>query len=101
MIDPAHLHLETMASGHLTLVLREGAEWGEFGAFATGLMARLDGEVVSRADSPVERVWTVRVRGVDLWLAFDDWHHRYEFNSRDDAGDALLATLEAELRGPN
>ena len=63
MIDPAHLRIETMASGHLTLVLRENASWADFEIFAPQFLAAHGGTVVHKADSPVERVWTVKFGG--------------------------------------
>jgi hypothetical protein len=86
-----------MASGRLSLILREGAEWGGFEQFANGFLSSVGGEVVSRADSPVERVWTVRVRGETFWLAFDDWHGRTELSAQSVGGDAVLTALAAEL----
>jgi len=56
MIDPAHLHIETMESGHLTLVLRENADWADFESFARDFLAAYGGGIVDRADSAVERI---------------------------------------------
>ena len=82
-----------MASGHLTLVLRENAAWEEFGAFATGFLAEVGGMVLSRADAPVDRVWTVQIGSAEVWLAFDDLMARFEINARDEAGDACVRAL--------
>jgi hypothetical protein len=98
-IHPDHVRLERMASGCLSLILREEADWSDFDAFAAELLALVDGQVLSRADSAVERVWTVRVRGQELWLAFDDWHHHFELSARDSDGDDILRALAAELGG--
>ena len=46
MIDPTHLRIETMASGHLTLVLRENASWADFEIFAPQFLAAHGGTVV-------------------------------------------------------
>jgi Protein of unknown function (DUF3630) len=97
LIDPAHLRLDRMATGQLSLVLREGAAWSEFATFATEFLALCDGQVLSRADSPVERVWSVRIRGQDFWLAYDDWHGRYELDARSTAASAVAEDLAAEL----
>jgi hypothetical protein len=93
VIDPAHLRIEPMASGHLTLVLRENAVWEEFAAFAEAFLVEVGGMVVSRLDGPVDRVWTVRIGGAEIWLAFDDPTARFEINARDDAGDACVQAL--------
>jgi hypothetical protein len=97
MIDPAHLRIETMASGHLTLVLREDASWADFEIFAPQFLAAHGGVPIEKADSPVERVWTVTLDGAALWLAFDDYAARFELNARDAEGDAVLKALAARL----
>jgi hypothetical protein len=91
-----HLRLERMASGHLALVLRERADWDGLDDLADELLRIVGGLITSRADSPVERVWTVRIGGEDFWLAFDDWQGRTELAARGARGDAILtAMLEA------
>jgi hypothetical protein len=91
--------IERMASGNLTLILREG-EWEAFDTFADDFLRQVGGAVISRADSPVERVWSVRIRGEDFWLAFDDWHHHYELSARSERGNAIVTALAAELGEP-
>ena len=100
MIDPAHLRIETMASGHLTLVLRQNADWADFESFAHDFLAAHDGVVVDRADSAVERVWTVTIGHATLWLAFDDFQARFEINSKDAAGDTTVRALAQTLGLP-
>jgi hypothetical protein len=97
MIDPAHLRIETMESGHLTLVLREDAAWTDFEIFAPQFLAAHGGILVDRADSPVERVWTVKFGDAEVWLAFDDLMARFEINSKDAAGDACVRRLAEKL----
>ena len=89
--------LESMASGHLTLVLRDNVDWSAFESFAKDFLSVHGGEALSRADTPVERVWTVQLRGVKFWLSFDDFHNRYELNARDDEGDKILSALAADF----
>jgi hypothetical protein len=88
-----------MASGHLTLILREGGGWHGFEAFADAFLSPLGAAATSRADSPVDRVWTVHIRGEEFWLAFDDWHNRYELSARSAEGDAILTELAAQYGG--
>jgi hypothetical protein len=100
IVDPAHVRIEQMASGHLTLVLREQAVWEDFEAFANGFLDAIGGATVSRVDSPVDRVWTVRIGGAEVWLAFEDLLARFEIDARDDAGDACVRTLAARFGAP-
>jgi hypothetical protein len=88
-----------MASGHLALILLEDAGWEGFEAFACGLVERLGGEVLERNDTPVERVWSVRIGAAAVWLAYDDAFARYELNARDAEGDALVLKLATTLGG--
>ena len=97
MIDPAHLRIETMGSGHLTLVLREDASWSDFEIFAPRFLTEHGGTVVDKADSPVDRIWTVQLDGAKLSLVLDDYMARFELDARDAAGDAVLSTLAAKL----
>jgi hypothetical protein len=97
MIDPAHLRIEIMTSGRLTLVLRENASWADFEIFAPQFLAAHGGTVIDRADSPVERVRTVKFGSAEVWLAFDDAMARFEINSKDAAGDACVRRLAQKL----
>ena len=97
MIDPAHLQIETMASGHLTLVLRENASWADFEFFAPQFLTAHGGTVVHKADSPVERVWTVKFGDAQVWLSFDDALARFEIDANDTAGDACIRRLAQKL----
>ena len=97
MINPAHLRIETMASGHLTLVLCQNADWSGFESFARDFLAAHSGTVIDRADSAVERVWTVAIGNAKLWLAFDDFQARFEINAKDAAGDAAVRALAQTL----
>jgi len=99
-IDPAQVRIERMASGHLTLVLREQACWEDFEAFANDFLATVGGSTESRVDSPVDRVWTVRIGGAEVWLAYEDLLARFEIDARDDAGDACVRTLAARFGLP-
>ena len=89
----AAVKLERMASGHLNLVLRERGDWAGFDAFANEFLSKVDGELICRVDSPVDRVWTVRIGGEEFWLAFDDWQACYELSSRSVLGDAIIESL--------
>src|SRR5262245_39069672 len=89
--------VERMVSGNLSLILLETAQWEEFDVFASEFLQRVGGALVSRADSAVDRVWTVRIRGEDFWLAFDDWHSHYELSARTDRGNTIVTTLAARF----
>jgi|SRR5262245_34638419 len=89
--------VERMVSGNLSLILREAAQWEEFDVFASEFLARFGGALLSRADSAVDRVWTVRIRGEDFWLAFDDLYSHYELSARTDRGDIVVVALAAQF----
>ena len=57
----------------MSLSLTQSLRWSEFPEYAETLAAALDGRILSRADSPVERVWTILIRGQEYWLAFQDY----------------------------
>jgi hypothetical protein len=65
--------IQTMASGNLSLRLNDNVTWGAFPERATAFLSRVQGERLGRADSPVERVWTVRIQKQKFWLSCDDY----------------------------
>lgn len=67
------LALEPMASGGFGIRLTRRIAWEGFGAYAHELVRALGGEIVDRADSPVERVRTATIDGRRFWIAFEDF----------------------------
>lgn len=66
------LELEPMASGNSSLRLTRVLSWARFASYADNLVRVLGGEVVERADSPVERAWTAVIEGQRFSITFDD-----------------------------
>lgn len=90
------LAIQTMASGDLSLALTGTVAWEDFPADASAIAARLDAAIVDKADSPVERVWTIRVRGSEFWLAHDELG--VSLDSKDAAASKLIPALLDKLR---
>jgi hypothetical protein len=67
------LELEQMASGDRNIRLTLSVTWDDFGPYATALIRSLDADLVHKADSPVERVWSISIGGRQYWLSFDDF----------------------------
>jgi hypothetical protein len=61
------LEIRLMASGDESLLLTERVGWEAFPMFAETILGFVEGTVVDRADTPVERVWTVRI---ESWQGF-------------------------------
>lgn len=66
------LEISELAPGNLSLSLTQSLGWSEFPEYAETLAAALDGRILSRAESPVDRVWRILIRGQEYWLAFQD-----------------------------
>ena len=92
------LEVEPMASGHKSLRITRSVSWAGFEAHAEALVRVLNGQVVHRADSPAERVWSVEIGGCQYWLSFDDFGLGVSLDSCDAAADAHLEVIHSRLR---
>jgi hypothetical protein len=70
-IPPYCLDVELMASGEQYLVLTKQVTWEAFHNYAEAVVSLLGGTIVSRADSPVERVWSATIQGSLFSISFD------------------------------
>jgi hypothetical protein len=91
------LEIEPMASGHRSLRLTRAVAWEDFGPYAESVARALGGSVLSRADSPVERVWTVQIGEGKYWLSFDDFGLGVSLDSRDSVADAHIEDIRSRL----
>jgi hypothetical protein len=71
--------------------------WEDFPKYAATLLALLGGSIDEAADSPVERVWTVTIRGGSFWLSFDDLALGLSLDARDAAASSLVPMLREDL----
>lgn len=97
------LEIRPMASGNGSLLLTEQVGWESFPAYAEALLRVLGGTVETRADGPVERIWTVRILGQPFWLAYDDYPAGVSLDARSGDASAILPSILATLlrrRGP-
>ena len=62
-------------------------------------MARFGGEVIERIDTPIERMWTVRIKGCKFWLAFDDFPLGLSLDSKSSACNPVIWELYSVLVG--
>ena len=92
------LEFEPMASGHRSLRLTRTVDWDGFAPYAEFVVRALGGSVLSRADSPVERVWSVRVGEGKYWLSFDDFALGVSLDSCDEIADAQIEGIRLRLR---
>jgi hypothetical protein len=67
------LKITKMASGDDSLELTQSVSWAEFPRYATEIINILGGEIINKADTPVERVWDVCINGERFWLSFNDF----------------------------
>jgi len=91
------LTLEQMASGNLSLRLTERVAWEDFPEYAEAIAAILDGHIVSRADSVVERVYSMQVGDDSYWIAFDDFAAGVSVDSRTESASAALEAHRGRL----
>jgi hypothetical protein len=91
------LAVECMASGNRSLRLTERVSWEDFPRYARALVSLLRGSIDVQADSPVERVWTVTIRGASFWLSFDDFALGISLDAKDGAASSVIPALRDEL----
>lgn len=91
--------IRTMASGDLSLFITDDVSWESFPEQAQSFIERFAGEVIERIDTPVERVWTVRIKGCKFWLAFDDYPSGLSLDGKSNACNPVILELYSALVG--
>ena len=91
------LEIETLASGHRSLRLTRAVAWEEFAAYAESVVRTLNGRVLHKADSPVERVWSVKIDDGQYWLSLDDFGLGVSLDSCDAAADDQIEKIRSKL----
>ena len=91
------LAFEPMASGHRSLRLTTAIGWDGFAAYASDVVSALGGTVLGRVDSPIERVWTVKIDGARFWLALDDFGLGVSLDSLGAQADVALDGIRSRL----
>jgi hypothetical protein len=89
------LDIMEMASGDSSLLLSERVPWESFPTYAEAVVQLVGGSVVDRADSPVERVWTIDVGGRLFWLAYDELG--VSLDSKSEQANALIPSFRQTL----
>ena len=91
------LQFEAMASGHRSLRLTRRVAWEDFGPYADAIVSALDATVLDRVDSPIERIWRVRIGAGQYWLGLDDFGLGVSLDSCDAAADAQIEGVRERL----
>ena len=91
------LDLLPMASGNESLLLTERVGWESCPTYAEAISSWLERTIVDRADSPVERVWTVRIGEWSFWLAYDDYPGGVSLDPKDSNASALIPAIRQRL----
>jgi hypothetical protein len=91
--------VRTMASGDLSLLITEDVSWESFPDQAQKFVDRFGGNVVERIDTPVERMWTVKIKGCKFWLAFDDFPLGMSLDSNSSNCNPVIRELYGVLVG--
>ena len=60
--------IKRMASGNLSLLITEDVSWESFPEQARIFTDRFGGKVIVRIATPVERMWTVTIKGLVPWM---------------------------------
>jgi hypothetical protein len=87
----------TMASGNLSLLITEEVSWETFPHLAQEFIDRFGGEIVRKVDTPVERLWVVKIRDQTFWLAFEDFPPALSLDSTDAACNPVVRALHEEM----
>jgi hypothetical protein len=91
------LELESMASGDQSLRLSTEVTWEEFESYAPRVVSLLGGQIVDRADSAPERVWTAIIDGQRFWISFDDFALGVSLDPQDHGAGALIPKIREKL----
>lgn len=88
-----------MASGNLSLLITEDVSWESFPDQAQQFVERFGGKVIERIDTPVERMWTVTIKGCEFWLAFEDFPLGMSLDSKSSNCNPVVQELFSALVG--
>ena len=88
-----------MASGNLSLLITEDVSWESFPEHAQRFTDRFGGKVTDRIDTPVERVWTVTIKGCEFWLSFEDLPWGMSLDSKSSSCNQVVRELYSVLVG--
>lgn len=91
--------IRTMASGDLSLLITEHVSWESFPYQAQNFVERFGGNVIERIDTPVERMWTVKIKGCKFWLSFDDFPLGMSLDSKTSSCNPVIRELYGVLLG--
>ena len=91
------LAIRLMASGDESLLLTERVGWESFPPYAEALLQLLAGTVVSRADGPDQRVWTVTIDTQVFWLAYEDFPVEVSLDPQNSEASALVPAIRQKL----
>jgi hypothetical protein len=91
------LAIRPMASGNESLLLTERVGWESFPPYAEAILQLLEGAVVSRADGPDQRVWTVRIGTQLFWLAYEELTIEVSLDPQNSEASALVPTIRQKL----
>lgn len=95
---PESLQIETMASGHLRLLLSEKVGWEDFEAFAEELLPILDATIADKTDGVEMRIWKLNLPCCSLGLVYEDYPVGVSLESSTDEADSILPELQRKLR---
>lgn len=88
-----------MASGKLSLLITQDVSWESFPDQAQRFVEQFQGEVLERIDTPVERMWVVRIKGQPFWLTFDDFPLGLSLDSQGSGCNVVVQELHRALVG--
>lgn len=91
--------IRTMASGNLSLLITEDVSWESFPDQAQSFIDRFGGKVIERIDTPVERMWTVTIKGCKFWLSFEDLPWGMSLDSKSSRCNSVVRELYSALVG--
>jgi hypothetical protein len=87
----------TMASGNLSLLISEEVSWESFPEQAARFVARFNGRVLKRIDTPVERMWIVLIQWRPFWLTFQDFPVEFSLDSMNSLCNPVVRELHRIL----
>lgn len=90
--------ISKMKSGRVSIELTEAGTWESFSDFAIAYSGQINATLEEEIVGPDVRFWYIRINGIKLRLAYDDFPNGIFLESDSSKGDKLLNDLYTQIK---